>query len=126
MPFGEVRLVGHLIGLFSFDVGHAIDVEHVRRILGSSPTKAPPERRRAAPAHLAYSIPPVRLDLETCEVPVGTARVPAHAEARVHEFGAVSIVLTAPLATDVDALPELTATLTGAGPWEAAARTCLD
>jgi len=126
MAFGEVRLVGHLIGLFSFDVGHAIDVERVRRILGSGPTKAPPERRRAAPSHLAYSIPPVRLDLEPCEVPVGALRVRAEAEARVHEFGAVSIVLTAPLSSDVDALPELTATLTGAGPWEDAARTCLD
>jgi len=126
MAFGEVRLIGHLIGLFSFDVGHAIDVERVRRILGSAPTKAPPERRRAAPAHLAYSIPPVRLDLDPCEVPVGRTRVQADAEARVHEFGAVSIVMTAPLATDVDALPELTATLTGAGPWEDAARRLLD
>ena len=54
-----------------------------------------------------------------------TPRSPATASARVHEFGAVTILLQTPLDLPIDALPALTSTLTGAGPLEDAARALL-
>ena len=57
---------------------------------------------------------------------VGAETVTATASARIHEFGAVSILLQSPLDLELDALPALTSTLTGAGPLEDAARELLE
>jgi hypothetical protein len=120
-----VRLVGQLIGLFSFDVGYEIDLAQTRVLAGEG-ERAEMRGRRAAPAHLAYATPPVQLGLGTRSVTVGAAVVPAVASARVHEFGAITILLQTPLDMELDALPALTSTLTGAGPLEDAARTLLE
>jgi hypothetical protein len=120
-----VRLVGQLIGLFSFDVGWEIDLARARTLIAS----AGPEEsrgRRAAPAHLAYATPPVGVALGTREVPIGQTTVTATASARIHDFGAVTVVLRSPLDEPLDRLPGLTATLAGAGPLEDAARAALE
>jgi hypothetical protein len=120
-----VRLVGQLIGLFSFDVGYEIDLPRVRALAGEG-ERAEMRGRRAAPAHLAYAAPPVQLGLGTREVALGDSTVSAAASARVHEFGAVTVLLQTPLDLELDALPALTSTLTGAGPLEDAARSLLE
>jgi hypothetical protein len=120
-----VRLLGQLIGLFSFDVGYEIDLVRARAIAGAGDSEEAP-RRRAAPAHLAYASPPLRLPLGTPVVTVGAETVTATASARIHDFGAVSILLQSPLDLELDALPALTSTLTGAGPLEDAARRLLE
>jgi hypothetical protein len=120
-----VRLVGQLIGLFSFDVGWEIDLARARALVGS----AGPEEsrgRRAAPAHLAFATPPVRVALGTRDVTVGQTTVTATAGARIHDFGAVTIILQSPLDEPLDRLPGLTAALAGAGPLEDAARALLE
>ena len=120
-----MRVVGQLIGLFSFDVGYEIDLERAERSIEGG-TARPAERRRAAPAYFGYTTPPLRSPLGTVDVRLGDALVTAEASLTVHEFGALTIALCAPLACDVTALPALTATLTGAGPLEDAARALLD
>jgi hypothetical protein len=120
-----VRLIGQLIGLFSFDVGYEIDLSRVRALAGEG-ERAEMRGRRAAPAHLAYAMPPVQLGLGSREVALGDATVTAAAGARVHEFGAVTILLQTPLDLELDALPALTSTLTGAGPLEDTARGLLE
>jgi hypothetical protein len=120
-----VQLIGTLIGLFSFDVGYEIDLPRVRALAGEG-EPAELRSRRAAPAHLAYATPPVQIGLGTREVALGDTRVASAASARVHEFGAVTILLQTPLDLPVDALPPLTSTLAGAGPLEDAARALLE
>lgn len=120
-----MRLIGHLIGLFSFDVGYEIDLSRVRALAGEG-ERAEMRGRRAAPAHLAYATPPVQLGLGSRQVALGDASVTATASARVHEFGAVTVLLQTPLDLELDALPALTSTLTGAGPLEDAARALLE
>ena len=120
-----MQLVGQLIGLFSFDVGYEIDLARARAIAGGREPEETP-RRRAAPAHLAYAAPPVRVSLGTRAVAVGAHTVTATASARVHEFGAVTVLLQSPLDLELEALPALTSTLTGAGPLEDAARELLE
>ncbi len=120
-----MRFIGQLIGLFSFDIGYEIDLPRARALAGEG--ERPEMRgRRAAPAHLAYAMPPVQLGLGSREVVVGDASVTAAASARVHEFGAVTILLQTPLDVELDALPALTSTLAGAGPLEDAARGLLE
>ncbi|MFN8545840.1 MAG: hypothetical protein U0807_16780 [Candidatus Binatia bacterium] len=120
-----MRLGGRLIGLFSFDVGYEIDLDRARTLTDEGDIGAI-ARRRAAPVHLRYAVPPLRVPLGTRGVTLGDTVVDATASAVIHEFGAVTIVLQAPLACDVAALPPLTATLTGAGPLEDAARVLVE
>jgi hypothetical protein len=119
-----VRLVGRLVGLFSFDVGAEIDLDRARKLLPVTP--ADRASRRAAPTYVGHTTPPLRASLGEHTARVGDATVTVAASMVVHEVGAITIVLTAPLACDVAALPGLTATLIGAGPLEDVARTLLD
>jgi len=116
---------GQLIGLFSFDIGYEIDLERARPLLRGAVTPGR-ERRRAAPSYVGHTTPPLRAPLGTVSVPLADAPVTAEAAVVVHEMGAVTIILTTPLACSVAALPPLTATLTGAGPLEDAARALAD
>lgn len=120
-----MRLIGQLIGLFSFDIGYEIDLPRARALLAAGETRDL-ERRRPAPAHLAYTTPPLVVPLGELPITVGDTTPTATATARLHDFGAVTIVLQAPLACELAALPPLTATLATAGPLEDAARALLD
>ena len=125
-PFSPtgIRLVGRLIGLFSFDVGAEIDLDRARALLPAA--SAGRAARRAAPTYVGPTTPPLRAGLGEHAVRLGDVTVTVEAAMRVHEVGAITIELTAPLAADVAALPRLTATLTGTGPLEDLARTLVD
>ena len=125
-PFPDVgiRVVGRLVGLFSFDVGAEIDLDRARALLPAA--EADRAAKRAAPPSLGYTTPPLRAGLGDHAVRLGDVTVQASATMVVHEVGAITIVLTTPLACDVAALPALTSTLTGAGPLEDVARTLAD
>jgi len=116
--------VGRLIGLFSFDVGAEIDLDRARTLLPA--TAADRGSRRAAPTYVGHTTPPLHAALGEHPVTLGAAPVVVTARMVVHEVGAITIMLTAPLACDVAALPGLTATLTGTGPLEDVARALLD
>src|SRR5262245_40230443 len=120
-PEVGIRVVGRLVGLFSFDIGAEIDLDRVRTLLPAA--EADRTAKRAAPPSLGYTTPPLRAGLGDWPVRLGDTVVQATASMVVHEVGALTIVLTTPLACDVAALPGLTATLTGAGPLEDVART---
>ena len=116
---------GRLIGLFSFDVGHEIDLDRARSLTAEKRSGSS-ERRRAAPASLAYATPPLSVPLGNRDVALDDgATLSAVARATVHDFGAVSIILDLPLRRNVSELPALTAALTGAGALEVAARDLL-
>lgn len=123
-PDTGIQVVGRLVGLFSFDVGAEIDLERARPLL---PTTAGDRgARRAAPTYVGHTTPPLRAALGERDVPFGRGTLRVGASLIVHEVGAITIVLTAPLACDVAALPDLTAALTGAGPLEDAARAIVE
>ncbi len=119
-----MRLIGQLIGLFSFDVGYEIDLARAATLAGAGDVEAA-RGRRAAPAHLAAPPPAVRVALGAQTVSLGEASITVTATARIHEVGALTILLYAPLDEALDRLPALTARLTGAGPFEDAARALL-
>jgi hypothetical protein len=125
-PFPDtgIRLIGRLIGLFSFDVGAEIDLDRARRLVPV--TAADRAARRAAPAYVGHTTPPLRVSLGERPARLGDATVTVAASMVVHEVGAITIVLVTPLATDVATLPALTATLTTAGTLEDVARTLLE
>ncbi len=125
-PFPDtgIRLVGRLIGLFSYDVGAEIDLERARRLFPATPGDR--AARRAAPTYVGHTTPPLRVSLGDRAARLGDTTATVAANMVVHEVGAITILLTTPLACDVAALPALTATLTGAGPLEDLARTLLE
>jgi hypothetical protein len=124
-PPSSIRFVGQLIGLFSFDVGDEIDIERALHLVPGATTTST-DRRRAAPAYVGHRRPPLRAPLGERTVPLGTEQVTARASVVVHEVGAVTVQLAMPLDCELAALPNLTATLTGAGPLEDVARALLD
>lgn len=125
-PLAEtVRVEGKLVGLFSFDVGYEIDLAEARALTDRGET-GELERRRAAPASLTYAAPPLRVPLGIRAVQLDERTVEAVASATIHEFGALTIALQMPLVADVTALPALSASLTGAGALEDAARVLLE
>lgn len=119
-----MRIVGRLFGLFAFDVGYEIDLGRARQL--TTPNEAPVlERRRAAPAHLGYATPPLRIDLGRRDVTIGGQPAHAMAHGTLHEFGAITISLCIDLDTDIGDLPALTASLASTGSLEAGARVLL-
>jgi hypothetical protein len=119
-PETGIRLTGRVIGYFSFDVGAEIDLERARPLAPATAGDRAP--RRAAPTYVGHTTPPLRAPLGERPVAFADTRVVAEASAIIHEVGAITIVLTMPLACDACALPALTSTLTGAGPLEDVAR----
>jgi hypothetical protein len=120
----SVQVTGTLIGLFSFDIGYEIDLARARTLADRGET-GELERRRAAPASLAYAAPPLRVPLGIRSVRPGDTAIAADASATIHDFGAVTISFQMPLSTKVEVLPVLSASLTGAGALEDAARALL-
>ena len=120
-----MQVSGHLIGLFSFDVGYEINLDQART-LAAEGARGSLELRRAAPTSLQYATPPLRLPLGSRKLPFGSDHVEAQVFATVHDFGAITIGLELPLACDITTLPALTANLIGAGLLEDAARLVLE
>ena len=79
-----MRLEGQLIGLFSFDIGYEIDLERSRRLVASA-EKAGLEKRRAAPAYVAYAKAPLLASLGQRDVQLGDALVTATVSAVLHD-----------------------------------------
>jgi hypothetical protein len=123
-PLTGVRLVGRLVGLFSFDVGQEIDLDRARGLLPEAATDR--ATRRAAPVYAGHTTPPLRAALGNTTVRLADADVAITASMIVHEVGAITIALAAPLAADVAELPALTSALTGTGPLEDVARVLLE
>lgn len=121
----SVRINGRLFGLFAFDVGYEIDLSRARQL--TTPNEAPVlERRRAAPAHLGYTTPPLRIDLGSREVTIGGQPTRATAHGTLHEFGAITITLRIDLDFQISSLPPLTASLASTGSLENSARLLLN
>jgi hypothetical protein len=120
-----MRLEGQLIGLFSFDIGYEIDLERARGLVAPA-EKAGLEKRRAAPAYVAYAKRPLVAALGSRDVRLGEALVTATVSAIIHEFGALTVMFRTPLQCEVAALPGITATLTGASPMEHVARGVME
>ncbi|HZR83340.1 MAG TPA: hypothetical protein VFD92_19760 [Candidatus Binatia bacterium] len=119
-----MNLEGRLVGLFSFDIGQEIHLEAVRARIADAAT-TPLERRRAAPVHLAYAEPPLRVRLGERAVELLGRPATAVASAWVHDFGAVTVLLEVPLRCALADLPALTASLVGANTLENHARPLL-
>jgi hypothetical protein len=120
-----VRIDGRLFGLFAFDVGYEIDLARARQL--ATPSAAPAlEHRRAAPAHLGYATPPLRIDLGSREVLLDGRPSRVATQGTLHEFGAITITLSVGIDVDVETLPTLTSSLAATGTFETGARTLLN
>ncbi|NNF12037.1 MAG: hypothetical protein HKN72_02360 [Gemmatimonadetes bacterium] len=84
------RIVGGSVAITRlYDVAYAIDLDAVGPTLGKVPTRL--RLARARHRSIAYSEPPVDIDLAAADLPVGGEHVEVRASARFFEFGAIRL-----------------------------------
>jgi len=122
-----LRLAGHVLAMFAFDVGLRIDLEVAAgRVEGAARPRFIRGRRRApvwfdedpAPLHLVVAGEPVTVH--------GDVRTEADASVTLHAFGGATVTYRLPLPPDETGLPVLTAALHEHAVLEADARRRLE
>ncbi len=86
---------GWIYALFAFDVGYEISLEKLKTLSASLPVQ-PLSRKKQTPIFLQYTRPPHILNLGACEGPLGER---GEIQAKIFDFGAVSIACKWPLIT---------------------------
>lgn len=90
---------GQVVALFAFDVGYEVSLDRLAALSAATPAQ-PISRKKQTPPYLQYTRPPQVLNLGAAEPLAGRAGV---VQARVFDFGAVSISFRWPLAGAVEA-----------------------
>jgi hypothetical protein len=94
---------GHVLALYLFEIGDAVDVRAVGMLVGSS-VAAPLRSKPATPPYLQYQQPPVLIDGAAIGLEAaGTQRI----RFTVYDYGIISVRLTEPLPTSWAEMIEL-------------------
>jgi hypothetical protein len=107
----HVRIAGHALVFFAFDVGFQVDLDAAQPLVREATRHRVVRARRPAPVWFDYSPPPLRLIAEGEPVAVGAAATEAPVEVLIYDFGAALLTYKLPLPDSLGALPELSATL---------------
>jgi len=107
----SVRIAGHALAFFAFDVGFQIDLDAAEPLVRAATRHRVVRARRPAPVWFDYSPPPLRLVVEGDPVTVGDAATEGAAEVLVYDFGAALLTYRLPLPEALDGLPALGAAL---------------
>lgn len=102
-------LAGTLTGLFSYDVGYEIALDSFIDLL--RPPGAQPRAGSHAPTGIRGAGRTVDLEYGTSRVRLPSGEVDATTIIRAHDFGALTVMLSVPLAGPLDGLGPLTAAL---------------
>ncbi len=98
---------GQVIALFAFDVGYEVSLERLSGMLETTPVQ-PLSRKKQTPTYLQYTKPPQILSLGLVE---GHFAVAGKIQARIFDFGAVSIAYRWPIGegneASLDDLPRI-------------------
>ena len=94
---------GHVLALYLFEVGDAVDVRAVGTLVGSSVT-APLQSRPATPPYLQYQQPPVVIDGAAIGLDAAGTRQPRFT---VYDYGIIAVRFTEPLPSSWEDLIEL-------------------
>lgn len=106
-----VRIEGHALALFAFDIGFQIDLDAAAsHVLEATRTRVV-RGRRPSPTWFDYSPPPLRLALEGESVSVGERQTEAIADVLIYDFGAALLTYRLPLPDTLDQLPTLSVDL---------------
>ncbi len=103
----SVRISGHALALFAFDIGFQIDLDAAQPLVREASRHRVVRARRPAPAWFDYSPPPLRLVAEGDAVAVGDASTEGSVEVLIYDFGAALLTYRLPLPETLDALPGL-------------------
>jgi hypothetical protein len=128
--FETLRITGGSIAVTRlYDVAYAIDLEQVARTAPAHPTRLRLARARAR--SIAYSEPPVDLDLGSTRLAIGTSELEVAIRARVFDFGAIRLSYTfdaaeGPWSSFVALVDELERLSESADPWRSDLQRVLD
>jgi len=118
----SVRIEGHALALFAFDIGFQVDLDAAQPLVGEATRRRVVRARRPAPVWFDYSPPPLRLIAEGEPVEVGGAATEGPVEVLIYDFGAALLTYRLPLPDSLAGLPELSAALYEHAGLEAEAR----
>ncbi|MEO1717849.1 MAG: hypothetical protein AAFR76_12130 [Planctomycetota bacterium] len=103
----SVRIEGHALVLFAFDIGFQVDLEAAQPLVQEATRHRVVRARRPAPAWFDYSPPPLRLVAEGDAVDVNGVATESSVEVLIYDFGAALLTYRLPLPESLAGLPGL-------------------
>ncbi len=93
--------------LFAFDVGQAIDLDMVERLVSRHRQRETIRQRRRAPQHFQFEPPPLRISEFSLPVEVGRFVTQPTIDLILYDFGSISVAFALPLRCGMDELLDL-------------------
>jgi hypothetical protein len=121
-----IRIQGHTLVLFAFDIGFQIDLEATERLLRDATRQRVVRSRRPAPVWFDYAPPPLRLSEDCDPITFEGGTTDRGVEMLVYDFGAALLTYRLPLPASLEDLPGLSSRLYEQKTLEADARARVD
>ncbi len=117
-----VRITGHALVFFAFDIGFQVDLETAEPLLQDATRRRVVRARRPAPLWFDYNPPPLGVVIAGSPVQVGETETDPSTDVLVYDFGAALITYRLPLPATLGDLPRLGSELYDHAALEADAR----
>lgn len=117
-----VRIAGHALVFFAFDIGFQVDLEKAEPLLLDATRRRVVRARRPSPLWFDYNPPPLSVVIGGSPVQVGAAETEPTTDVLVYDFGAALITYRLPLPETLEELPRLGSELYDHAALEADAR----
>jgi hypothetical protein len=95
---------GNLLLYYTFDVANEIHLERIERIFGKAPKESPLEAKRLGPQYVAYRQAPLHVRLGKAKVEGDRRTLHLQADAKIYDFGVVTVRFWLPLSGDLSSL----------------------
>ena len=117
---------GTLLLYYSFDVGEEIYLDRIEEIFGEAPVASRLVYERLTPAYVQYRKAPLLVKMGSIELEAGGESHTAACQAKLYDFGVVTVVFKIPLHHSFQSLINLSVSVIGNPAFQQTARSLLD
>jgi len=93
--------------LFAYDVGRAIDLDAVQRLITTGSQRERIRRQKRAPRYFAFEPEPLRVTQSADPIQIGSHATQPFVDLILYDFGAVSVTYHIPISGDLSTLVDL-------------------
>jgi hypothetical protein len=104
---------GSLLLYYCFDVGDEILLDGIEKIFGEAPIASRLVYERLTPAYVQYRKAPLLIEMGHVELATGKERYQATCQAKLYDFGVVTIIFKAPLPNSLQSLVPVSRAVVG-------------
>jgi hypothetical protein len=97
---------------YCFDAGYEIQLAGLEKIRGKTARQSLLSYKRLTPPYIQYKVPPLLIRLGKKRVVIGGKELSISIDAKVYDFGVITIRITLPISGTMDQLNELSTLLT--------------